>query len=245
MFKRTKSFSKQAKKFLKSKKGFFVDTGVMILISVVLGALVLGGLYTTFNGTIMPSVKSKVESMFNYSDGGGSPANQEPELEEKYTLDYANTAYSGMEKTSRMGCTVDINKFRKIFIDGQEVDSNGYAMENGNYAYFALKKSVLDTFAHGMHTLKVVFDDGYAEGEFEYIRSFYFTVMNNSEYAVTGSTFDDWLWQTIIDYDTNGIVWKVNGDDKIYVDKNHTKYLKGVTWGTKIEEGKVYNEISQ
>lgn len=44
----------------------YVDTGVKILIAVVIGALLLAGLYTLFNTTIMPTVMSKVTELFNY-----------------------------------------------------------------------------------------------------------------------------------------------------------------------------------
>ena len=44
----------------------YVDTGVKILIAVVIGALLLGGLYTLFNSTIMPTVTTKIEGLFNY-----------------------------------------------------------------------------------------------------------------------------------------------------------------------------------
>jgi len=44
----------------------YVDTGVKILIAVVIGALLLGGLYTLFNTTIMPTVASKITELFNY-----------------------------------------------------------------------------------------------------------------------------------------------------------------------------------
>ena len=44
----------------------YVDTGVKILIAVVIGALLLGGLYTLFNTTIMPTVTSKITELFNY-----------------------------------------------------------------------------------------------------------------------------------------------------------------------------------
>ena len=55
-------------KLLKNKKAFgFVDSGVKILISVVIGALMLGGTYVLAKDTIMPSVETKVESMFEYS----------------------------------------------------------------------------------------------------------------------------------------------------------------------------------
>ena len=45
----------------------YVDSGVKILIAVVIGALLLAGLYALFNSTIMPTVTSKVTELFNYS----------------------------------------------------------------------------------------------------------------------------------------------------------------------------------
>ena len=44
----------------------YVDSGVKILIAVVIGALLLSGLYTLFNDTIMPSVTTKIGELFNY-----------------------------------------------------------------------------------------------------------------------------------------------------------------------------------
>ena len=44
-----------------------VDTGVKILIAVVIGALLLAGLYTLFNTTIMPTVTTKVTELFSYN----------------------------------------------------------------------------------------------------------------------------------------------------------------------------------
>ena len=38
-----------------------------ILIAVVIGALLLAGIYKLFNTTIMPTVTSKVTELFNYS----------------------------------------------------------------------------------------------------------------------------------------------------------------------------------
>lgn len=45
----------------------YVDTGVKVLIAVVLGALLLALLYALFNDTIMPNVKAKVIELFNYA----------------------------------------------------------------------------------------------------------------------------------------------------------------------------------
>lgn len=44
----------------------FVDSGIKILIAVVIGALLLGGLYALFGETIMPTVTQKVTEMFNF-----------------------------------------------------------------------------------------------------------------------------------------------------------------------------------
>ena len=44
----------------------YVDSGVKILIAVVIGALLLAGLYALFNNTIMPTVTSKIQGLFNY-----------------------------------------------------------------------------------------------------------------------------------------------------------------------------------
>ena len=45
----------------------FVDSGIKILIAVVIGALLLGGLYALFGDTIMPTVTEKVEDMLDFN----------------------------------------------------------------------------------------------------------------------------------------------------------------------------------
>ena len=45
----------------------YVDTGVKILIAVVLGALILSLLYALINGTVLPKVTEKVNSIFTYT----------------------------------------------------------------------------------------------------------------------------------------------------------------------------------
>ena len=53
---------------MKSIKGEgFVDSGVKILIAVVIGALLLGGLYTLFGTTIMPTLTTRITELFNYA----------------------------------------------------------------------------------------------------------------------------------------------------------------------------------
>ncbi len=57
----------RAKEALNNKKGDgFVDIAVKILITVVLGGLVLTGLYMLFKNTILPNLSTKLTEMFNY-----------------------------------------------------------------------------------------------------------------------------------------------------------------------------------
>ncbi len=57
----------KVKEALTSKSGEgFVDTAVKILMSVVIGALVLGGLYLLFKDTVLPTLTQKIKDMFNF-----------------------------------------------------------------------------------------------------------------------------------------------------------------------------------
>ena len=45
----------------------YIDTGVKIIIGVVIGGVILAGLYALFNTTIIPTHTSKIAQMFNYA----------------------------------------------------------------------------------------------------------------------------------------------------------------------------------
>lgn len=45
----------------------FVDTAIKILMAVVIGALILAGLYTLFGSTILPTLTQRIKEMFNYA----------------------------------------------------------------------------------------------------------------------------------------------------------------------------------
>ena len=45
----------------------YVDTAVKILIAVVLGALLLAGLYALFGDVVMPTLTERVTGMFDYA----------------------------------------------------------------------------------------------------------------------------------------------------------------------------------
>lgn len=57
-----------ARRVLASRSGEgYVDTAVKILMAVVIGALVLAGLYALFGDTVMPTLTRKIQEMFNYA----------------------------------------------------------------------------------------------------------------------------------------------------------------------------------
>ena len=45
----------------------YIDTGVKIIIGVVIGGVLLAGLYALFNTTIIPTLTSKIQGMFSYA----------------------------------------------------------------------------------------------------------------------------------------------------------------------------------
>ena len=45
----------------------YIDTGVKIIIGVVIGGVILAGLYALFNTTIIPTLTTKIGEMFNYA----------------------------------------------------------------------------------------------------------------------------------------------------------------------------------
>ena len=45
----------------------YIDTGVKIIIGVVIGGVLLAGLYTLFNTTVIPTLTTKIGQMFSYT----------------------------------------------------------------------------------------------------------------------------------------------------------------------------------
>lgn len=57
-----------AKTALQSRSGEgYIDTGVKIIIGVVIGGVILAGLYTLFKNTLMTNLSTEIGEMFNYS----------------------------------------------------------------------------------------------------------------------------------------------------------------------------------
>ena len=43
----------------------YIDTGVKIIIGVVVGAVILGGLYALFDNVILPTLETRIDGMFD------------------------------------------------------------------------------------------------------------------------------------------------------------------------------------
>ena len=62
------SAKEKLKKAVKDNSGQgALETAVQELIAVVLGALILGGLYALIGDTVLPSLKQRIQDMFNYT----------------------------------------------------------------------------------------------------------------------------------------------------------------------------------
>ena len=65
---KTNSLAVSAKTTLANAKAEgYIDTGVKIIIGVVVGAVILGGLYALFNTVIIPRLNTEILEMFNYA----------------------------------------------------------------------------------------------------------------------------------------------------------------------------------
>ena len=63
-----KAVAVRAGMLMKDTKGEnYVDTAVKILVAVVLGALLLAGLYALFGDVVMPTLTQRIQDMFNYA----------------------------------------------------------------------------------------------------------------------------------------------------------------------------------
>ena len=57
-----------AKLAIENKKAEgYIDTGVKIIIGVVVGAVILGGLYALFDGVVLPTLETNIEDMFDFA----------------------------------------------------------------------------------------------------------------------------------------------------------------------------------
>ena len=60
-----KKFFARARAVLEDKGGEgYVDTAVKMIIAVVIGAVLLGGIYSLFNNIVLPGLAERIQTMF-------------------------------------------------------------------------------------------------------------------------------------------------------------------------------------
>jgi hypothetical protein len=64
---KTATIAAKARGILSSSRGEgYIDTAIKILLAVVIGALLLAGLYALFGETVLPTLTERIKEMFNY-----------------------------------------------------------------------------------------------------------------------------------------------------------------------------------
>lgn len=100
----------RAATLMRDKKGEnYVDTAVKILIAVVLGALLLAGLYALFGDVVMPTLTQRVQEMFNYAGQDVSQARKavtgsDNSRKEKENIDARRNEYQLEGRRFTDGC---------------------------------------------------------------------------------------------------------------------------------------------
>lgn len=65
---KVQTWSMRAKEILENREGQgTLDVAITVLISIVLGALILGGLYLIVKSTVLPTITQRIQDMFNYT----------------------------------------------------------------------------------------------------------------------------------------------------------------------------------
>ena len=68
-----KRLFKKAIDVLDNKRGdSYIDVAVKMIIAVVIGALLLGGLYYFFNNIVLPGLAERIQDMFGSPGGSGN-----------------------------------------------------------------------------------------------------------------------------------------------------------------------------
>jgi hypothetical protein len=68
-----KRFFAKVKLMLENKRADgYIDTAVKMIIAVVIGSLLLGGLYQLFNGVVLPGMADRIQDMFVSAEGVGN-----------------------------------------------------------------------------------------------------------------------------------------------------------------------------
>ena len=60
-----KKLKEKARVLTEKRAEFYIDKAIGIIIAVVVGTLLLGGIYSLFNGTVLPGLAERISGMFS------------------------------------------------------------------------------------------------------------------------------------------------------------------------------------
>ena len=60
-----KKLKEKAQVLTEKRAEFYIDKAIGTIIAVVVGTLLLGGIYLLFNGTVLPRLAERISGMFN------------------------------------------------------------------------------------------------------------------------------------------------------------------------------------
>ena len=144
-------------KRIKNCKGEgYVNSGVKVLIAVVIGALVLGGIYTVQKNVIMKNASDKIEELFNYN---GS-INSMPSA----TYGVRRISSQTVSSDDYMTVVIDIpyDDFDYCTVDGVDISGESCITPCEEYGYlsFIAMPPYLEKLSAGSHTLRAYAKDG-------------------------------------------------------------------------------------
>ena len=145
-------------KKLKNRKGIgFVDSGVKILIAVVIGALLLGGLYTVQKEVIIKNTSEKVKDLFDYNGENNSNSSSQT-----YTVRRLSPEQVSQDDSITITIEIPYDEFDYCTIDDNNysTQSGFWVCEDDGYISFIALPPVLRKLSTGTHTLKAYSKDG-------------------------------------------------------------------------------------
>ena len=227
--------------YLLNKRGeAYIGTGVKIIIAVVVGAVVLGGIFLLFNSVIFPKMNSTVSEYMEIGDAAS--ANEQKQV---YQMLNADTVVSG-EKDAQFWSSAETSKLKHVSVDGFMVSPSHYTVIPG-YTIVTLQKDYIATLSDGNHTLRIVSEDGYAEATFEKVTPITFTIQGVGTYtALPGMTWGEWILSYQMSSSSNGIVWVQDRTLELYVDIGNGLWvnsIKNQRYTDEIVDGMTYTVI--
>ena len=111
-----------------------------------------------------------------------------------------------------------------------------------------INKDYFKKLSLGVHSIRVNFTDGYAEGTFEVGNKISFTIIDTVFTATEGMTWGDWIASYGEGTSGNGILWvsPIDRGSELYLDcRDHNQWYNGFSLGADEDAFFDSNDIRQ